>query len=170
MTLWHGLYLLWLLAGTCDFILHRRSAIDVTSGLRESSLHLVQIGLLGTGTLLWLLFPPTPALWFVLLAIVCIHALAGYWDTRVAFPVRTIIPLEQHVHSILDIAPWVALGVLGWPLLSAAPAPLDDSVGLRLGAAAASTWLFALIPALLLTVLPALLEFRRCWRSRHKAR
>ncbi len=170
MTLWHGLYLLWLLAGTGDFILHRRSAIEVTSGLRESSLHLVQIGLLGTGTLLWLLFAATPALWLVLLAIVYLHALAGYWDTRAAFPVRTIVPLEQHVHSILDIGPWVALGAIGWPLLSATPAPSDEGVSLGPDSATTGTWMFALIPALLLTVLPALLEFRRCWRSRHRAR
>jgi hypothetical protein len=126
MTVWHGLYLLWLLAGSGDFVLHRRSAIEVTSGLRESSLHLLQIGLLGTGTLLWLLSAVTPALWLVLLSVVCLHALAGYWDTRVAFPVRTIVPLEQHVHSILDIAPWVALGAIGWPLLSATPVPSDE--------------------------------------------
>lgn len=48
MSLWHALYLLWLLAGTADFLLHRRSGIEATSGLRESSLHLVQIALLGT--------------------------------------------------------------------------------------------------------------------------
>jgi len=168
MTVWHALYLLWLLAGSADFVLHRRSAIEATSGLRESSLHLLQIALLGTGTTLWLLFAATPVLWWLLLGLVILHALAGYWDTRVAYPVRDIIPLEQHVHSILDIAPWVAMAAIGWPWLSAGHPPTGG--GLQLAPSPAATWVFALASALLLTVLPALDEFRRCLRRAARTR
>lgn len=162
MTIWHALYLVWLLAGTADFLLHRRSCIEATSGLRESALHLLQIGLLGMGTVLWLLFAATPALWWLLLGIVCLHAVAGYWDTHVAYPVRAIVPLEQHVHSVLDIAPWVALAAIGWPLLSADPPA--TGAGFKVAPAAAGIWAFALGAGVLLTVLPALDELRRCWR------
>ncbi len=153
----HLLYLLWLAAGAMDFRLHRASNIEATSGLRESRLHLVQIGILGLATVLWLCFRASPSLLAVLLALVSLHAITGYWDTRVAYPTRAIRPVEQHVHSILDLAPWIAVGVVYWSMpdnqggaaLTFEPAPLD-------------IWLFAIAPALILTVLPALVEFRRC--------
>ncbi len=159
MTLWHWFYLLWLGAGALDFWLHRRSCIERTSGVRESALHLAQLAILGLGVVLWLLLPQSTGLCVGLTILVVVHAVVGYWDTRVAFPRRTITPLEQHVHSIMDIAPWVALAATCWPMLSGtglepvpAPRPL-------------STWMFALLPAFLLGVVPALFELLRCLKS-----
>lgn len=159
MTLWHWLYLLWLGAGALDFWLHRRSCIERTSGVRESALHLAQLAILGLGVLLWLSLPRSTGLCVGLTILVVVHAAVGYWDTRVAFPRRTIAPLEQHVHSIMDIAPWVALAATCWPMLSGvglepvpAPRPL-------------STWVFALLPAFLLGVVPALSELLRCLKA-----
>lgn len=167
MTLWHGLYVVWLLAGTTDFLLHQRSKIEATSGLRESRLHLIQLFLLGIAVVAWLAFRPTPLLCVCLLVLVCLHAMVGYWDTHVAYPLRKIIPLEQHVHSILDIAPWIALGAVCLPLHQAR----KSGEWIQMEPASLGYWLFALIPALLLVVLPALLEYLRCllW-TRHKAR
>lgn len=169
VTVWHALYLVWLVAGASDFLLHRRSHIEATSGLRESSLHLLQIALLGTATVLWLLFADTPALWFVLLAMTCLHALTGYWDTRIAYPTRDIIPLEQHVHSILDLAPWIALGAIGFPLLS--PHHVPTAAAFTVSPAPLPTWTFALVPGLLLSVVPGVYEYHRCrrWAARAQA-
>ena len=159
MTLWSWLYLLWLGAGGLDFWLHRRSFIELTSGWRESWLHLLQIALLGAGVILWLSVPPSLALCLGLSVLVVVHAGVGYWDTRTAFPRRTIIPLEQHVHSIMDIAPWVALGATCWPMVSGT-AHAASSTPRPLG-----TWLFALLPGLLLGMLPAVFELHRCLRT-----
>jgi len=157
VTIWLGLYLLWLTAGAIDFRLHRASSIETTSGLKESALHLVQIAILGAATLLWLSFRASQPLSLILLALVCLHAITGYWDTRVAYPTRAIRPLEQHVHSILDLAPWIAIGVVYWSM------PDTHVVtALAFDLAPIALWLFAIVPALLLTVLPALTEFRRC--------
>ena len=41
--------------------------------------------------------------------LVLAHAIAGYFDT-VSADGRRISPAEQHVHSVLDAAPWVLLG------------------------------------------------------------
>ena len=157
VTGWHLLYLLWLSAGAMDFMLHKASSIETTSGLEESRLHLVQIGILGLATILWLSFRASPSLLAILLVLVCLHAITGYWDTRVAYPKRAIRPVEQHVHSILDVAPWVAAGAVYWFLP-------DKHVGaaLTFEPAPLALWLFAIVPALFLTVVPALVEFRRC--------
>jgi len=157
VTAWHVLYLLWLAAGAMDFLLHRASSIESTSGLKESTLHLAQIAILGAATLLWLSFRASQPLFVILLALMCLHAITGYWDTRVAYPTRAIRPLEQHVHSVLDLAPWIAIGAFYWSL------PDTHAVaGLVFEPAPIAMWLFAIVPALLLTVLPALVEFRRC--------
>lgn len=164
VTAWHALYLVWLGAGTFDFWLHRASGIESTSGLRESTLHLAQIAVLGLATILWLSFRSSPAFFAMLLALVLLHAVAGYWDTRVAYPKRAIRPLEQHVHSILDIAPWIAAGAIYWAMPSEPYGPL-----LTLEPKPPALWLFALMPALLLTGLPAVYEFWRCWDYQHRS-
>ncbi len=140
-----------------DFGLHRARSIEATSGLKESGLHLAQIAILGAATLLWLSFRSSQPLFLILLALVFVHAITGYWDTRVAYPKRAIRPLEQHVHSILDLAPWIAIGAVYWAM------PDTHVVtGLAFERAPVALWLFATVPALLLTVLPALIELRRC--------
>jgi len=162
VTAWHVLYIVWLAAGAMDFCLHKASSIESTSGIAESRLHLAQIAILGLATVLWLGLRASTGLVAILLALVCLHAITGYWDTRVAYPKRAIRPLEQHVHSILDLAPWVATGAVYWSLP-------DAGVGsvLAFDPAPAATWAFALVPAMLLVVLPALVELRRCLSYRN---
>lgn len=159
----YGGYLAWLAAGSLDFSQHRRTDLAHTSGVRESLWHAVQIGLLGGGVLAWLAFAPGLGLTLLLGALATAHAVAGYLDTRSAFGQRAIPPFEQHVHSVLDMAPWIALGgvvlaqgaqaqAAGWPL--------------RWSPAALALWLALLLPALLLCVLPWLHEYRAALRAR----
>lgn len=152
------LYAIWLLAGALDFHFHRRTDIAHTSSLRESALHGVQLCLIGGGTLAWLLLEHTFALAAVLGAVVVAHAFAGYWDTVSADGVRRISPAEQHIHSILDIAPWLFLTCIFW---QAAP-----EWSLRLDPQPVHVWLSVLLPALLLTGAPWIHELSRCLRAR----
>lgn len=127
-------------------------------------MHQVQLLLCGGATVLVLVFDSTAGLAALLLPIVLVHAWAGYRDTRFAFDAgRTIFPIEQHIHSVLDIAPWVAWAMVAW---HAADGPqLDWSISPRRRAAGAGLWLAVLLPALALCVLPALREFRGAWRA-----
>lgn len=151
-------YALWLLAGTADFHLHRRTDLPHTSGLRESALHAVQLVVIGGSLLAWLALAPTLGLVLVLSGAVLVHAVAGYWDTVSADGRRRISPVEQHVHSVLDVAPWVFLVWIafqvqpGWGLVWQ-PAP-----GWLWGAVA--------VPAVLVVVMPWAYEFWRCLRAR----
>lgn len=158
-------YLVWLLAGTGDFLCHRRTDLPHTSGLGESRLHLLQLTIIGSGLVLWLALAPSLSLLSIELMLVIAHAVFGYLDTRQAFGRRVITPVEQHVHSILDMAPIIAFGILvgsewsaawqrGWVLAMRQP-PFAPAI-----------WMLVLAPALLLCVLPALLEFRAAWSAR----
>lgn len=165
---WLGL-VAWLLAGTLDFACHRRTDLPHTSGLPESTLHLLQLGLVGAAIILGMLFELSSALIAALALLVLLHAVVGYADTRQAFPRRPILPFEQHVHSVLDMAPWIGLGVAvasTWPSALAG----DWSVALRRPALPPLVWSMVLVPAALLAWWPALLEWRAAWRARRAPR
>ncbi len=159
-------YLVWLGAGLGDFLTHRREDLPHTSGLAESSLHLLQLALIGTGVLLWLWLEPTRAVILLLGALVLGHAVVGYLDTRVAFPRRRIGPIEQHLHSVLDMAPWFAwivIAIMAWH-----HAPAAQGLHARLAPLPMTVWMAALLPAALCCVLPGTLEFLAAWRARDR--
>ncbi len=159
----YAAFLVWLAAGFLDFVQHRRSDLAHTSGLGESTLHGLQLLLLGAAVLAWLAFAPSLLLAAGLLLLMSAHALAGYADTRVAFPRRLIGPFEQHLHSVLDMAPWFA-----WIVLAATGADAAREAGWTLAwqAAPPRLWLATLLPPLLLCVLPWAVEYRMAWRAR----
>jgi hypothetical protein len=73
-----GVYALWLAAGWLDFHFHRRTDLPHTSAMRESLLHGVQLLLIGSGVLAWLLLENTLSLVTFLALLVLAHAIAGY--------------------------------------------------------------------------------------------
>jgi hypothetical protein len=106
----------------------------------------------------WLLLANSFALVAGLAAVVVAHAITGYLDTVSADRIRRISPAEQHIHSILDIAPWLFLVWIAW---RAAP---EWSV--RVDPARIDLWLLVLVPALLFVVAPWIREFLGCLRAR----
>lgn len=151
-------YALWLVAGSLDFHFHRRTDLPHTSAMRESLLHGVQLLLIGSGVLAWLVLESTWSLIALLAVLVITHAIAGYFDTVSADGRRRISPAEQHVHSVLDAAPWVLLGGVAWQA--------EPRWAVSVAPAAPPLWWFVLLPALGLVVLPWLWELRQCVRAR----
>jgi hypothetical protein len=163
-------YLLWLMAGLGDFVRHRRTDLPHTSGVAESVSHLVQLALLALAIVIGLAFQMGRAVGLLLLVLVVMHAAVGYWDTRTAFERRRVItPLEQHIHSVLDMAPWIALA---WLLATTWPAAASDGwqISPRRPALPFAIWSAVLAPAAALSVVPALLEFNAAWKARREPR
>jgi len=155
-------YALWLAAGWLDFHFHRRTDLPHTSALRESALHGLQLLLIGSGVLAWLLLENTRSLVALLALLVIAHAITGYFDTVSADGRRRISPAEQHVHSVLDAAPWVLLGWVGWHA--------QPQWAFRAQPAAPEVAALLVVPALGLVVLPWLWELLRCIRARRDRR
>jgi len=155
------LYGMWLLGGTLDFWFHRRTDLPHTSGLRESTLHGVQLLLVGGGMLAWLAFHTTWAMVALLSFVVVAHAVAGYLDTVSADGRRRISPAEQHVHSILDVAPWLFLVWIAWRA--------EPAWSVRWEPAQAASWAGLVIPAVLLVVVPWAYEMTQCLRAVRRA-
>jgi hypothetical protein len=144
--------LLWLLAGFADWLCHRRTSIERTSGPRESALHLLLYLLIAVPLAAALFLEIGASMLAFMTAGVLAHMAVSLWDTSFALPRRHISPLEQQVHSYLEMLPAFALAlviVLHWEavthpvwLLSARAQPLPWSGGV----------LIALLPGLLLIV------------------
>ena len=99
----------WLAAGFADYLCHRASHIELTSGWRESLLHLLQFGEMALPILAAMFLEITSAV--ILLMIVCLvlHQLTAMWDVSYAAAKREVKPIEQHVHSVLEMMPLTGL-------------------------------------------------------------
>jgi hypothetical protein len=163
----------WLAAGFADYLCHRASAIESTSGWKESLLHLLQLGEMAVPTLA-AIFLEINAL-IILVMVVCLiaHEATAIWDVHYAYSRREVRPTEQHVHSFLEMLPLMGLLIVitvHWPqflaLFGLGPDAAD--FGLRLKDPPLP-WLYVgviLSIVLLFEVLPYLEELVRGLRHR----
>jgi LigD, primase-polymerase domain len=86
---------LWLAAGLADHLCHRAAHIELTSGWKESGLHLIQFAEMALPILAALFLQINAGV--ILLMIVCfiLHEATAYWDVRYASATREITPFEQ---------------------------------------------------------------------------
>lgn len=100
---------LWLAAGFADYLCHRAAHIERTSGWKETLLHLAQFAEMGVPVLAALTLEINAGV--ILLMIVCLilHEATAIWDVRYATATRTVRPVEQHVHSVLEMLPLTGL-------------------------------------------------------------
>ena len=103
---------LWLAAGGADWLCHRRSGIERTSGPTESALHLLLFGQIAVPASLALFFEINALLLTLMAAGVAAHMFTSWWDTRFAQPRRHIAPIEQQIHSWQEMLPLFALVVI----------------------------------------------------------
>jgi hypothetical protein len=100
---------LWVAAGFADYLCHRATSIETTSGWKESVLHLLQFGQMALPTLA-AIFLEINAL-VILTMIICLfaHEATAIWDVSYSYRKREITPTEQHVHSVLEMLPLMGL-------------------------------------------------------------
>lgn len=108
---------LWVLVAAADYLCHRASGIERTSGIRETAIHFLLLVEAGAAVLAGLFLEINALiLLFMLLALIA-HELTAYWDVAYAWKRREITPLEQRVHDYLGTIPFMAFSfvlVLHW--------------------------------------------------------
>jgi hypothetical protein len=109
----YGVLPAWLAAGGADWLCHRRTGIERTSGPRESLLHFALFLQIAVPALLGLWLEINAALISIMAVAVLAHMLTSWWDTSFAQPLRHIAPIEQQVHSWLEMLPLFALLLIG---------------------------------------------------------
>ena len=99
----------WLLAGFADWLCHRATNIETTTGLKETYIHILMFLEMGL-PLLAALFLEINALViaFMIVLFFC-HEATALWDVSYAVTARRVSPIEQHVHSFLEMVPLMAL-------------------------------------------------------------
>jgi hypothetical protein len=161
-----GIYPAWLLAGLGDYLCHRRTAIDRTSGVRESWLHVAQLVCLAVAFACAVLLQITTAVLIVLVVLVAAHSLLSYIDVRYTDGRRRILPIEQTVHGFMDVLPITAVALLGvqhWPEIR------DGSMTLAPVAAVNQDRILLLSSFVVLAGVPVLEELLRTLRTARRS-
>jgi hypothetical protein len=125
---------LWFIAGVADYLLHRRTAIEHTSGWGESRLHVLQAVAIAIPMVAGVFLEINGAVIAIMLVCVAVHTLAAIWDVRYTASRRYISPLEQHVHSHIEYIPLVAVALvvlLSWNSFLGLLAGRADGLQLR---------------------------------------
>ena len=108
---------LWMAAGVTDYVLHKRTQIEENAGTKESILHALQLGEAGIPVMLALLLEVNAFTFLVMVLAFILHELTSLWDVSYASAHRYVSPLEQHVHSFMEVLPLMALSfvtILYW--------------------------------------------------------
>lgn len=103
---------IWLAAGIADWILHRRTHIEATAGMRESVLHMIMLAEMGAMVVVVIVFEVNAGVLALCLVALAAHELTVYADLRWAAPRRLVAPLEQMVHSVQEMLPLAAIFLL----------------------------------------------------------
>lgn len=141
--LWWGMYPAWLLAGAGDYLCHRRTDIEHTSGSVESWFHLLQFLTLLVAIAAGALLEPNALVFAVMVVAVLAHSVLAHLDVSYTDGQRYISPVEQLIHGFMDVLPLVAVaifGVLHWSEIGAGLTGASFSL-VRLGES--RVWLLA---------------------------
>jgi hypothetical protein len=163
---------LWLTSGFVDYLHHRKSSIETTSGTHESMIHALQMTTAGIPTLMGLLLEVNASVVATMIAATTAHEALTFWDIGYAESLRRPKPNEQHTHSFLEVVPIMALtSTLSLhPGQTAALFGRGDEPprwGLRVKDPPLSRGYLAAIfgAVMLLGVVPYAEEFIRCYRT-----
>lgn len=161
----------WLAPGLLDAVWHRRTAIERTSGTRESAIHALMMTEVGVPVALSLLFEVNPLVLAIMIGNLGLHWATAFWDVSTAVRGhREVRPNEQHLHSLLEVLPFMATSFmvcLHWDQLRALGSRRRADWTLRLKRPRLPTSYLVTIGAGIVAclVLPYADEMRRCLRA-----
>ncbi|MFG3023595.1 diguanylate cyclase [Streptomyces sp. NPDC048254] len=100
---------LWVVPGLADWWMHRRTRIEHTSGTKESAVHALMMTEAGIPVLMGLLARVNPLVLSVMGGAALAHGATAVYDVSLAVKEREVRPIEQHIHSFLEVLPLTAL-------------------------------------------------------------
>ena len=165
---------IWLTAGVADWICHRATNIEGTTGAKESLMHLLMLAEVSVPVTVGYFLEVTAPVAALMIVAFLLHEATALWDVSYAVTARDVTPIEQHVHSFLEMVPLMAISfiaVLHWPqfraLVGLGREPADLTIRLKdkplpphyIPISLGATGVFEL--------LPYLEELYRCLRASH---
>src|SRR4051794_18012275 len=130
---------LWFGAGFADYLFHRRTHIERTSGVRESLIHHLMLAEVGLPLIMAAFFRIDAGLIVIFIVCLIAHEITGNIDIRYAEDHGPdVSPTEDQVHSVLKILPLPAALLVILPhfgqvlaLVGAGREHADFSIGLK---------------------------------------
>jgi hypothetical protein len=161
---------LWIAAGLVDWWCHRRTDIEHTSGWPENIFHWILLGEAGVALLAVALLEIDAAVLLLVFASFLAHEVTTFIELRYVVPLRAVRPLEQMVHSYMEILPLLVLALLAVMRWDQVLALFDAGVPDFDLAAKAQPWPPAYLAGmgaavLALNVATMAEEGLRCWRA-----
>lgn len=168
----------WIVAGLADYAMHRASHIALTSGTKESFFHLLMLVEVGVPLLAGLFFEINALVILMMLVALVLHQATAMWDVHYAYnSAREVKPLEQHVHSLLEVLPVMAFSfviILHWPqflsLFGRGAEPPEFSLVFKTQYWPSSYTAALLVAVFFLSLVPYGEEFIRCIRAAGRGR
>jgi len=160
--------------GFVDYMCHRHSKIETTTGLKESFLHATMGVQVGVPIFLGLFFKINALVFMIMFVVLILHEFVAHHDVKLAQNTRHISITEVHAHSFLEVLPFAIVALIiciNWSpfvdlitfhwqgnlCLEPKPDPLEK------------TYIAGYVTLMLLAdVIPFFEEFVRCWRNRSK--
>ncbi|MGA5454327.1 diguanylate cyclase [Streptomyces umbrinus] len=105
----YGVLPLWVVPAVADWIMHRRTHIETTSGTKESAVHALMMTEAGIPVAMGLLARINPLVLTVMGSAALAHSATALWDVTLATGEREVRPVEQHIHSFLEVLPLTAM-------------------------------------------------------------
>jgi hypothetical protein len=165
----------WLAAGFLDYLMHRKTKIETTSGLSESLMHTLMMVEAGPAVFGALFLEINAGVIAMIVAASVVHEATAIWDVVYTSSRRTILPAESHIHSFLEMAPFCVASAaisMHWnqarALVGSGPEEPDYALRLRLPRIPAQYMLAILSAFVLVGGLPHAEELRRCLQAQRQ--
>jgi hypothetical protein len=162
---------MWVIPGILDYLCHRWSSIETTTGVKEACIHLLFCAQIGTTVIMGLWLEINSLVIVLMIVIWFFHELTTIWDVAYATTLRRVTTMEQHVHDYLVVVPLMAVSFvvcLKWnqflAIFGAGPERADWTFALKKIPLPTGYLAFILVLFTFCTVIPYLEELWRCWR------
>lgn len=165
---------MWVIFGFLDYLCHRATRIETTSGLRESVLHAVMGIQVGLAIFVGLFFDINVLVFLIMLVVLISHEVVAHYDVKLAGHAREITIWEMHVHSFLEVIPFMIMAmvvILRWDIfLNLVTFRWAGQMSLTLNPQDTGYILRYHLLVMGLGLLPYTEELFRCWRHRGAVR
>lgn len=163
---------LWIGAGLADWACHRASDIEQNAGPQESLMHLLMLAEMGVPSLAGLFLEINAPVFALMIAAFVAHEVTALGDVAYAVKRREVTPVEQHMHSFLELMPLASLCLLATlhpgqfaALFGAGQEAADWHLGLK-HAPLPKPYVVAVLGAItLFNLAPYVEELCRGWRA-----
>lgn len=168
---------IWMAAAFADYVWHRRTRIETTSGIKESLMHTLMMVEAGPAVLAPLFVEVNAGVLAVIIGLSILHELTVWWDLAFTTPRRLIPAGEQVIHTFLEAPPFIvsaAAIATHWQQFLALLGRGGDAprfaIRIQKPPLGGSSLTLLSSALLLLGAVPHVDELRRCYLAQREAR